>query len=93
MTRQSVVVYVSENCRQCDQLLSHLDKWEVDYIEKNVTNNKEHIKELQEHKVYGTPAVFIQDQKILGFQKSKIKKALGIEPVYSFYQQSGLYSE
>ncbi|SDK30834.1 glutaredoxin family protein [Sediminibacillus albus] len=91
MTKQNVVVYVSEDCSQCDKVLSHLENWEVEYTEKNISQNKQFIQELQHQKVYGTPAVFVDDLKILGFQKNKLKQALGIDTGSTFYKGSKLH--
>ncbi len=78
MEDKEVVVYISDNSRKCDQLLSELDKMEINYETKNVTKNKSYMKELQNQGVYGTPATFIDNDKspILGLQKNKIIQAL-----------------
>ncbi|MBM7554381.1 glutaredoxin family protein [Thalassobacillus pellis] len=78
MTKHGVIVYVSNDCRHCEQVVNQLKEWEVDFVEKNVTNNRESFKELQRERVYGTPATFIGGRKVLGFQKRKLKRELGI---------------
>lgn len=83
MADQQVIVYTSDDCSQCKKLIDKLDEWNVSYEEKNISRNNTFIKELQKNKVYGAPATFVGDDKILGFQEYKLKKALGIAPGYT----------
>ncbi|MFA1822581.1 glutaredoxin family protein [Virgibacillus oceani] len=78
MNEKKVVVYISEDSSKCNQLLFELDKLDVNYEIKNVTKNKDFMKELQNEGVYGTPATFIGNNNtpILGVQKNKIKQTL-----------------
>ena len=78
MEDKEVVVYISDDSRKCDQLLSELDNMGINYETKNVTKNKNYMEELQNKGVYGTPATFIDNDKspILGPQKNKIIQAL-----------------
>ncbi|MFQ3545153.1 glutaredoxin family protein [Halobacillus rhizosphaerae] len=78
MSDQMVVVYTSNDCSNCDKLISRLSEWEVNYQEKNISENRQYFKELQSKKVYGTPATFIDDEKILGYQERKLRRTLGI---------------
>lgn len=84
MTDQHVVVYTSDDCTQCRKLINKLNEWSVPYEEKNISRNHSFVKELQERKVYGAPAVFINERKILGFQEYKLKKELGLTEDYTF---------
>lgn len=94
MTEQHVVVYTSDDCTQCKQLIDKLEEWDVSYEEKNVSRNNIFIKELQKRKVYGAPATFVGNNKILGFQEYKLKRALGIEAGYisQFRHESASYN-
>lgn len=78
MSNSQIIVYTSRNCAKCDQLLSKLSEWNVEYEEKNVSENREYFKELQSQKVYGTPATFVDGEKILGFQERKLKRVLNL---------------
>ncbi|OZU89181.1 hypothetical protein CIL03_09240 [Virgibacillus indicus] len=95
MSGKNVVVYISENNSQCKKLMNEMDKWDISYDTKNVTQNTEYMKELQDQGIYGTPATFIEDTRevILGFQKSKIKYALGINSVNFSEFGSSYYNE
>ncbi|MFC4388148.1 glutaredoxin family protein [Gracilibacillus marinus] len=79
MTKQTLDVYISDNCKECEQLIDFLDKNQMSYEIKNISNTKEHLKELQANQVYATPAVKIPSGKfLLGFQKEHLIKVLGL---------------
>ncbi|MFD1038378.1 glutaredoxin family protein [Virgibacillus byunsanensis] len=79
MSEKNVIIYVSNNCLEGERLLKQLDVWNVSYTKKNVSNNKEYMVELQEKGVFGTPATFIGDQTVLGFQINKLKRILEVD--------------
>ncbi|SDM87209.1 glutaredoxin family protein [Sediminibacillus halophilus] len=87
MTEQNVVVYVSDNCSQCHELTAQLDRWGIEYTEKNISRHKAYTQEMQSHDIYGTPAVFINDYKILGFQKQRLRDALMVKGGRSVFQE------
>ncbi|AXI11080.1 NrdH-redoxin [Oceanobacillus zhaokaii] len=76
-----MIIYISENNPDCNSVLNLMDKLEVRYKTKNVTKNELYLQELQNEGIFGTPATFIEDRRypILGFQKEKLKVALGKE--------------
>lgn len=78
MTEKSVIIYISENNKQCKKLLNQMEEWNVSYETRNITRNHDYKKELQDMDLYGTPATFINNDPtaILGFQKNKIKASL-----------------
>ncbi|WP_060681172.1 glutaredoxin family protein [Virgibacillus halodenitrificans] len=80
MTEKSVLIYISEENEDCNKLMKQLDEWNVPYEVRNVTENGNYKKELQEKGVYGTPATYIgkEPYAILGFQKEKIRSSLGL---------------
>ncbi len=78
MSDSKVVVYTSRDCNKCDLLISKFTDWDIDFEERNISDNREYFKELQRNKVYGTPATFIDGEKILGFQEGKLRRKLGV---------------
>jgi glutaredoxin len=90
MSNAKVVVYTSQNCAQCDQVLAKLSEWDVNFEERNVSENREHFKELQSKRIYGTPATFIDGEKILGFQERKLKRTLGISYEERFFDKDAM---
>lgn len=90
MTNHDIVIYTSDNCHYCTKLLEQLDAWNVDYQEKNISRNTDHYKEMKSHGVYGTPVTFINDIKVLGFQKNKLRKLLEQDEVSSYKRKRQL---
>ncbi|WP_404451192.1 glutaredoxin family protein [Virgibacillus necropolis] len=78
MTRHNVIIYTSDNSPDCEKLVGKMNKWGVDYIVKNVSNNSNYLKELQSRGVFGTPATFVDDEPILGIQESKLRYVLSL---------------
>lgn len=79
MTSHRVIIYTSSNCTDCEKLVEKLNNWGVEYLEKNVSNNRGYLKELQNKGVFGTPATFIDDSPVLGLQESKLRYELSID--------------
>ncbi|MCA0972805.1 glutaredoxin family protein [Halobacillus litoralis] len=88
MSHTEVVVYTSRECDQCKVLISKLNEWEIDFEERNISDNREYFKELKSRKVYGTPATFVDGEKILGFQERKLKRVLGIPYESQFFHDA-----
>ncbi|HLR62952.1 MAG TPA: glutaredoxin domain-containing protein [Lentibacillus sp.] len=85
MNEQEVIVYTSENSLQCEKLLDQLNQWDIDYKQRNVTEHKEYLDDLQEEGIFGTPATFVDEKVVLGAQVNKIKHALGMSEHYHSY--------
>ncbi|MYL31664.1 glutaredoxin family protein [Halobacillus halophilus] len=84
MGNQNVVVYTSRDCASCNQVMDLLNEWNIDFEERNVSENRTYFKELQGKGVYGTPATFVDDYRVLGFQKRKLQQVLGLrEDIYA----------
>lgn len=90
MSKPNVVVYTSDGCHYCERVLNYLNEWDIDYTEKNISQNDAYYKEMRENRVYGTPVTFIDGEKLLGFQKRKFKKLLGIDEVSTYIKQRNL---
>lgn len=76
MEDRAVKVYVSNNCTESNKLIHFLHELDVDCEVKNITDNKDYLKELQEQHIYATPVVMINEHTILGFQKRKLEHEL-----------------
>lgn len=90
MTDAKVVVYTSRNCMKCEQVLEKLSEWDIDFEERNVSENREFFKELQSKNIYSTPATFIGGEKILGFQERKLKRLLKVPYETSLFQTDSM---
>ena len=85
MTDHDVIIYTSTNCSECEKVMEKMNSLGVDYIEKSVSNNEDYLKELQNRGIFGTPATFIDNHTVLGFQESKLKYELSLVNSHDFY--------
>jgi len=76
---KEVIIYVSDNSTECRRLINQLNDWNIIYHTKNISEDKEHLHQLQENGIFSTPATFVGDTAILGFQKNKLKQTLGLD--------------
>ncbi|BAC12560.1 hypothetical protein [Oceanobacillus iheyensis HTE831] len=76
-----VVVYVSEVNEPSKKVIELLNEYKITFEMKNVTVDKTYLQELQTKGIYGTPATEIDGEFILGYQKNKLKYALGLDDV------------
>ncbi|GAA4074930.1 MAG TPA: glutaredoxin family protein [Bacilli bacterium] len=72
MSEKEITVYTSDDCEESIQIIDYLKELQVNYNERNVSENRAYLTELQARNVYSVPAVFINNQVVLGFQKDKI---------------------
>ncbi|HLR03479.1 MAG TPA: glutaredoxin family protein [Virgibacillus sp.] len=82
---KKVTIYISNNSTECRRLKNQLDEWKIDYQTKNISDDRKNLERLQGFGIFATPAVFVDDTVILGFQKNKLKKTLGID-YQSYYR-------
>jgi glutaredoxin len=71
-----VIVYSSNTCTYCKQLKQYLNEQSIAFEERNIDVNDAFIDELQALGVSSLPVTLIGDNKILGFNTTRIQKAL-----------------
>ncbi|MEQ6376694.1 glutaredoxin family protein [Bacillaceae bacterium S4-13-58] len=76
MTQHQVTVYISDGCQDCKRVITFLENIGIEFKEKNITIEPSYKKELREEHIYGTPAIFVGSEIILGFQPNKIRRVL-----------------
>lgn len=82
MTESNVIVYTSHGCPYCKKVKEQLTAWGISYEERNVSENKEYFDQLQQKKIFGTPATYINGKLVLGFQEPKMRKLLELPDDY-----------
>lgn len=89
MNENQVVVYISNDSSDCNQIITRLNEWDVDFQTKNISDNHEYREELQERGVFGTPATIVGNEVILGSQINKLKHSLGLDHMHysSFHER------
>lgn len=73
-----VIVYTSTGCPHCVKVKEQLDAWNIPYTERNTSEKREYFEELRSRKLFGTPATFIGDRFVLGYQPEKMRNLLGL---------------
>ena len=85
MNKHNVVIYTSDNCTEGKKVIENMEKWEIGYTIKNISDNKEYLTELQNRGVFGTPATFVDDYPVLGYQENKLKNILDLSDSETSY--------
>src|SRR5690625_7054201 len=71
MSQHYVVVYVSDNCKHCESLLSFIEEKDISYELKNVSKSHTARQELRQQDIYGTAVTFIDNEIFLGVPRSE----------------------
>ncbi|MCK4796590.1 MAG: glutaredoxin family protein [Spirochaetes bacterium] len=73
-------IYSTPSCGYCRQAKDYLKKLGLSVHEKDITKNPKYMEEFKRrvggHS--GVPVIFLKGSKIIGFDKNKIDKVLGI---------------
>lgn len=75
---KKVTVYSSDACPYCVTAKDYLVENDVEFEEKNIQTDSEARNELMQMGHMGVPVLLIGDEEIVGFDKNKIDKALGL---------------
>lgn len=75
-TTKSVIVYSSTNCTYCKQLKQYLKDQGVDFEERNIDTNEDFADELRSMGFSSVPVTVIGENRILGMNPTRLKKAL-----------------
>ena len=78
MAKHEVVLYSSNGCAYCEQVKAFLHEHGIEFEERNASTHKKYLDYLIKKKIYSTPATFIDEKLVLGFQEKKLLKLLGL---------------
>lgn len=73
-------IFSTPSCGYCKQAKDYLKKLGINVNEKDITKNPRYMQEF-ERRVgahSGVPVIFLKGTKIIGFDKNKIDRVLGI---------------
>ena len=62
----------------CNQTKEFLSQHGIAFEERDVSNDEAALNELQERSLMTTPVTLIDDEVVVGFDKAKLSKLLGI---------------
>ncbi|WGV61439.1 glutaredoxin family protein [Brevibacillus brevis] len=72
------IVYSSTHCNFCQQLKSYLTEQNISFEERNIDEKEEYFQELSRLGVMSVPLTVIGEKQVLGFNPTRIKKALAV---------------
>jgi glutaredoxin-like YruB-family protein len=73
---KKVVVFTSTTWPHCHTAKEYLSQKNIKFEEKNVQIDPEARKELIKRKIMGVPAIFVDDEVVVGFDKDKLDELL-----------------
>lgn len=74
-----VIIFTSSSCPWCNRVKQYLREKKFKFREVNVERDPEGARELGRRNIVGVPVVLINNHPIVGFDKAKIDKLLGIK--------------
>ena len=73
---KNIKIYSSSTCTNCTAAKEYIKEKGYDYEEKNVSLDAEAKKELLSMGYMGVPIIFIDDDVVVGFNRSKLDELL-----------------
>ena len=74
-----IIILTGASCPWCNRVKEYLREKRFRFREVNVEKDSEGARELQRRNIMGVPVVLINNRPIVGFDKAKIDKLLGIK--------------
>lgn len=79
MAEKKIIVYSTTTCPWCHKLMDFMKESKIEFEEINLTKHPEKAKEMIDKSgQMSVPVIDIDGQIIVGFDKDKIKKSLGL---------------
>lgn len=73
---RKIKIYSSSTCSNCTAAKEYIKEKGYDFEEKNVSKDKEAKKELLAMGYMGVPVIFVDDEVVVGFNRSKLDEIL-----------------
>lgn len=75
---KKVTLYSSNSCPYCHMAADYLEEHKVAFEMKNISEDPEARKFLVDNKIMGVPAIYIDDELVMGFDKEKLNELLNL---------------
>ena len=63
----------------CDREKAWLSQHNIEFTERDVATDEQALDELERMNVFSTPATLVDDELVVGFDREKLSRLLGIE--------------
>ncbi len=73
---KKVIIYSSNTCKYCHLAKEFFEENNIEYIEKNVSEDVVAKKELIKKGYMGVPVIIIDEEEIQGFDKERLEELL-----------------
>jgi len=73
---KKVVIFTSNTWPHCHTAKEYLSQKGVDFQERNINEDPNARKELMKKKIMGVPAIFVEDEVVVGFDKNRLDQLL-----------------
>ena len=75
---KKIEIYTSDTCIQCKKAKEYFQNNNLEFIEYNISSNKEYKRELIKKGYLSVPVIVVEGQDILGFDLTRIKQLTGL---------------
>ncbi len=79
VSQPRIIIFTTSSCPWCNRVKQYLREKKFRFREVNVERDRDGAKELQRRHIMGVPVVLINNRPVVGFDKAKIDKLLGIK--------------
>ena len=79
VSQPRIIIFTTSSCPWCNRVKQYLRERKFRFREVNVERDRDGAKELQRRHIMGVPVVLINNRPVVGFDKEKIDKLLGIK--------------
>ena len=77
MSQKKVAIYTTPTCPYCKMAKAYLKKKNIPYVEHNVAEDKEALKEMiKKSGQMGVPVILVDDEVITGFNQVELDRLL-----------------
>lgn len=76
--QKKVVIFTSPTCTYCHIAKDYFKEKGIEYTERNIGTDESARAFLREKKIMGVPAIFIEEDVVIGFDQAKINELLGL---------------
>lgn len=73
---KEIIMYTADTCSYCKAAKEYFEENDIPYVEKNTSQDPESRKFLMQNRIMGVPAIYIDGELLLGFDRKKIEKKL-----------------
>ena len=71
-----IMIFTAKDCPYCEKTKKFFSDRKVNFIEKEVTENPEAMKQLIDLGRFGTPLIIVDGKEVVGFDEERLEELL-----------------